>query len=157
MLTGTVLSLFPVILCFTFSRYHEVKQCAHFCELDEIEYSNKGRLKVSPLVSRNREGQEEQRVPLTKACFNTKTRKSKDGDTPLLMQDGNESKYARVSITYFLGPQSKYGKLRVLTPTLKESNLILGKQVSAALLKPVPAVPDIKVTAPGDLEAQAGG
>jgi hypothetical protein len=45
-----------------------------------------------------------------------------------------------VHLTYPLNPDKKLGKLRVLTPKLRESKFILGKQVNASLKKPSVAV-----------------
>lgn len=102
MTAGTILTIIPVVLCFTFSRWFEVHQTINLNEIAKIEFPNKPPLQVDHL---------------TKDHFNTKA------------MDGP------VRLTYPLGPDSQYGKLRVLTPALRETNYMLGKQVMATLLR----------------------
>jgi len=95
MICGTIGSSIPVLLCFNFSRVHEVQQVCGLYEIREIEFSPHLKYAVKDL---------------TKEDFQKQPR-------------------GPVRITYPLSGKSKFGKLRVLTPDLKETPYILGKSV----------------------------
>jgi len=101
MLIGTGFTIVPVFLCFFFSRTHEVCQEVELSEVRKLEFVDGAAKSVEYECSL-----------LRKADF-----------------DADPGGF--IKLTYPLKGTSKYGKLRVLTPDLRETNFMLGKQQRA--------------------------
>mmetsp|Transcript_27198 Transcript_27198/g.63315 ORF Transcript_27198/g.63315 Transcript_27198/m.63315 type:complete len:728 (-) Transcript_27198:96-2279(-) len=101
MMVGTVFTLIPVLLCFFFSRTHEVCQEVELTEVKKLEFINTDA------------------QPVQFEC------------SLLRKADFSPNPEGFIKLTYPLKGTSKYGKLRVLTPDLRETNFILGKQQRA--------------------------
>jgi len=114
MYMGTFLTIIPVILCFTFSRFSEVRQETSLLEVKEIQFANGFKLDCRTL--------DEDDDDFVASKVNRLTLDDFDAKVP-----------GEVRLTYPLNNQSKFSKLRILTPQLQETPFILGKQVMASI------------------------